>query len=131
MWPGEAVLDVSDEKTEKRARLATVGSNVESNGAEEEAECEPIETRKYAMLFHITQDHAPELCPKSAGGSKTLYDSNAKGVKVLAIYGAFAEHVIYYVVEANDLKAVNEFLLPGFERCTSTVTPVSDVPIVQ
>lgn len=82
------------------------------------------------MLFHITQHHDPELCPKKAGGSKTLYDPKARGVKLLAIYGAFAEHVIYYVVEANDLQAVNDFLFPGFERCTSRITPVSQMSIV-
>jgi len=83
------------------------------------------------MLFHITQRHTPELCPKDEGGSKTLYDPNAKGVDLKAIYGAFAEHVIYYVVEANDIETVNNFLFPGFKRCTHTITPVSQVPIVK
>lgn len=83
------------------------------------------------MLFHITQHHPPELCPKNAGGSKTLYNPKAEGVKLLAMYGAFAEHVIYYVVEADELKVVNEFLFPGFERCTSKITPVSQVALVK
>jgi hypothetical protein len=83
------------------------------------------------MLFHITQRHTPELCPKNAGGSKVLYDPKAEGVKLLAMYGAFAEHVIYYVVDATGLEAVNDFLFPGFERCTCQVTPVSQMPIVK
>lgn len=83
------------------------------------------------MLFHITQHHTPELCPKNAGGSKTLYDPKAKGVMLHAIYGAFAEHDIFYVVEADDIEAVNEFLFPGFERCTSKIAPVSQVPLVK
>jgi len=83
------------------------------------------------MLFHITQHHTPEFCPKNAGGSQTLYDPKAKGVKLLAVYGAFAEHVIYYVVEASDVQAVNDFLFPGFERCTSKITPVAPMPIVR
>jgi len=83
------------------------------------------------MLFHITQTHTPGLCPKDAGGSRTLYDPKAKGVKLLAVYGAFAEHVIYYLVEAKDSKAIDEFLMPGFKRCTSKVTPVSEVPLVK
>ena len=41
------------------------------------------------MLFHITQHHSSELCPKNAGGSKTLYDPKVEGVKRLAMYGAF------------------------------------------
>jgi hypothetical protein len=83
------------------------------------------------MLFHITQHDTPELCPKNTGGSKTLYDPKTQGVKLLAMYGAFAEHVIYYVVDANDVEAVNDFFFPGFERCTSKITPVSQMPIVE
>ena len=83
------------------------------------------------MLFHITQSHTPELCPKDEGGSKTLYDPRAEGVRLLAMYGAFAEHLIYYVVEADSIKAVNQFLMPGFKRCECQVTPVNKEPIVQ
>lgn len=82
------------------------------------------------MLFHITQTHAAELCPKDEGGSKTLYNPKAEGVKLLAVYGAFPEHIIYYVVEAETVDAVEGFLFPGFKRCTSKVTPVSQMPIV-
>ncbi len=81
------------------------------------------------MLFHITQAHAPELCPKDEGGSTTLYDPKAEGVELLAVYGAFAEHVLYYVVEADDVGPVERFLLPGFKRCTSKISPVSQAPI--
>ena len=83
------------------------------------------------MLFHITQTHPADLCPKDEGGSKTLYNPKAEGVKFLAMYGAFPEHVIYYLVEAEKIEAVEAFLLPGFERCTSKITPVSQVPIVK
>lgn len=81
------------------------------------------------MLFHIAQTHTPELCPRDAGGSKTLYDPKATGVKLLAMYGAFAEHTIFYIVEADDLAAVDKFLDPGWLRCTSKVTPVSSQPL--
>ena len=83
------------------------------------------------MLFHITQTHSAESSPKGEGGSKTLYDPKAKGVKLLAMYGAFPEHIIYYIVEAEKLEAVEEFLYPGFKRCTSKITPVSQEPIVK
>jgi len=49
------------------------------------------------MLFMITQAHTPESCPKDEGGSKTLYDANAECIEVKAIYGAYAEHIIYYL----------------------------------
>jgi hypothetical protein len=81
------------------------------------------------MLFHITQTHSAESCPKGEGGSKVLYDPKAEGVKFLAMYGAFSEHTIYYVVEAEKIEAVEAFLYPGFKRCTSKITPVSQMPI--
>ena len=83
------------------------------------------------MLFHITQSHTPENCPKDAGGSKTLYDSNVEGVELRATYGAFSQHVIYYLVEADSIGAVHKFLDPGWKRCTAAVTPVSEEPIVR
>ena len=83
------------------------------------------------MLFHITQKHTPELCPKDEGGSKCLYNPNVEGLKLRAVYGAFSEHVIYYIVEADSLHAVQQFLLPGFKRCTCSISPVSEEPITE
>jgi len=81
------------------------------------------------MLFLITQTHTPATCPKEKGGSRTLYNPEAEGVTLKAMYGAFAQHIIYYLVEANDLAAVNRFLDPGWLSCTSTITPVAAAPI--
>ena len=83
------------------------------------------------MLFHITQTRAPELYAKDEGGSKTLYNPRAEGVKLLDMYGALPEHIIYYDVEAENLEAVEGFSFPGFKRCTSKIIPVSKVPIVK
>ena len=77
------------------------------------------------MLFHITQAHAPENCPYGQGGSQSLHDASVAGVEVKAVYGAFMEHVIYLVVEADDIDALNKFLLPGMKVCTAEITPVS------
>jgi hypothetical protein len=75
------------------------------------------------MLLHITQIHTPQTCTKNEGGLKALY-KNVKGVKLLAIYGAFCEHITYYIVEAENLESVYDFLEPGWLRCTSKITPV-------
>ncbi|MBI2329721.1 MAG: hypothetical protein HYU85_08865 [Chloroflexi bacterium] len=83
------------------------------------------------MLCMITQAHAPESCPIEAGGSSDLYNPKAKGAKLQAMYGAYAQHTIWYVVEADSVEAIQEFLTPGFLRCTSTVTPISSVPMVK
>jgi len=82
------------------------------------------------MLFHITQNHTPENCPKDAVGSKTLYAPDVEGLTIKATHGAFAEHVIYYVVQTDDVEKIQKFPLPGFKRYTSKITPVAETPVV-
>jgi Domain of unknown function (DUF3303) len=82
-----------------------------------------------AVLFHITQVHTPELCPSGQGGSNSLYDDAVPGVHLVGRYGANAQHTLFLVVEADDVNAIHKFLWPGFKRCTSTITPVSEVPV--
>ena len=81
------------------------------------------------MLFHITQVHSPDSCPKNEGGSDSLFDSSVEGIKLIGRYGANAQHTLFFIVEADDVDAIHKFLLPGFERCTSTITPVSEIPV--
>jgi uncharacterized protein DUF3303 len=81
------------------------------------------------MLFHITQVHAPESCPVDEGGSNSLFDPNVPGIKLIGRYGANAQHTLFLIVEADDVNTLHKFLLPGFKRCTSTITPVSEVPV--
>jgi hypothetical protein len=81
------------------------------------------------MLFHITQVHTPETCPLDEGGSNSLFNPNAEGIKLIGRYGANAQHTLFFIVEADNVNAIHQFLLPGFKRCTSTITPVSDVPV--
>ena len=81
------------------------------------------------MLFHIEQSHAPADCPYGSGGSRTLHDADVAGVTVRGVYGAFTEHVIFILVEADDLDAVHRFLAPGMKTCTASITPVSDHPM--
>ena len=52
------------------------------------------------MLFHITQVHSPDLCPRDKGGSNTLYNADLEGIKLIGRYGANAQHTLFYVVEA-------------------------------
>jgi hypothetical protein len=81
------------------------------------------------VLFHITQVHTPEQCPRDEGGSNSLFDAGVEGLRLIGRYGANAQHTLFYVVEADDIDAVHKFLWPGFTRCTSTITPVSEVPV--
>jgi hypothetical protein len=80
------------------------------------------------MLFHITQVHVPESCPRDDGGFKTLFNPDVKGLALVKVYGAFSEHKLHYVVEADNMEAVNKFLHPGLRRCSHVITPVIDQP---
>lgn len=81
------------------------------------------------MLFHITQVHSPDNCPRDEGGSNSLYDATVDGLTLIGRYGANAQHTLFYIVEADDVIALQKFLWPGFRTCTSTITPVSEVPV--
>ena len=83
------------------------------------------------MLFHIEQTHAPENCPYGKGGSRSLHDASVDGVEVKGVYGAFTEHVIFLVVETDDIDLLHRFLLPGMKVCTTRIRPVSDHALPQ
>ena len=79
------------------------------------------------MIFLITHTHTSETCPIGAGGREVLHENpeNVPGLKIVAAYGAYTEHTLYYVVEATDYDTVEKFLVPGFKQCKATITPVS------
>jgi hypothetical protein len=81
------------------------------------------------MLFHIEQVHSPEDCPYGHGGSRSLHDATVEGVDLIAVYGAFMEHVIYLIAETDDLEKLNLLLLPGMKKCRTRITPVSPHPL--
>ncbi len=83
------------------------------------------------MLFHITQVHDPADCPYGHGGSRKFHDASVEGVTVHGVYGAYMEHTIYLVVEADDFDQLNKFLLPGMKSCSTEITPVSSEPLPQ
>jgi hypothetical protein len=83
------------------------------------------------MLFHIEQTHSPENCPYGKGGSRSLHDASVGGVEVKGVYGAFTEHVIFLVVETDDIDLLHRFLLPGMKVCTTRIRPVSDHALPQ
>src|SRR6476619_5623090 len=85
--------------------------------------------RRIWVLFHIEQVHRPENCPYGHGGSTSLHDATVPGVRLVAMYGSFMEHVIYLIVEASDVESLNLFLLPGMKVCTAKITPVSEHPL--
>ncbi len=64
------------------------------------------------LLFLVTQTHTLETCPIDAGGREILHEKpeNAPGLNIVAAYGAYTEHTLYYIVEADDYDTVEKFL---------------------
>ena len=80
------------------------------------------------MLFHIKQSHAPADCPYEKGGSRSLFDETAPGIKLHGYWLAFPQHTTFLVVETDDVANLQAFLRPGTNRCIAEITPVSDRP---
>jgi len=80
------------------------------------------------MLFHIKQSHAPADCPYNKGGSRSLFDETAPGIKLLGYYLAFPQHTTFLIVETDDIANIHRFLRPGVGVCVAEITPVSDQP---
>ncbi|MDP6715395.1 MAG: hypothetical protein QF368_12310, partial [SAR202 cluster bacterium] len=61
----------------------------------------------------------------------SLINRDAEGIELKGRWGAWARHVIWYLVEADDLGAIQGFLDPGMTRCTTDIEPVSEAPIAR
>jgi len=74
------------------------------------------------MLFVITLEHTPELClarKEYAAEGKQWMDSMGErakglGVKIHGAYVSTIEHTFYFILDANDTKAISEFFSPPF-----------------
>ncbi|MBI4297508.1 MAG: DUF3303 family protein [Chloroflexi bacterium] len=83
------------------------------------------------MLFMITQVHTPETCPKDEGGADVLIDKGFHGVTVKGRWGAWSQHTVWYLVEADSADAIQKFLDPGMKRCHAHVVPVAAQPLTR
>ncbi|HXG30816.1 MAG TPA: hypothetical protein VNK81_04150 [Thermodesulfobacteriota bacterium] len=82
------------------------------------------------MLFLITQVHEPGNCPKDIGGfRKALVNENIEGLTLRDVYVEHGSHTIIYVVETDDYNNLVKFLEPGMLKCTSSISPVSSLPV--
>ena len=80
------------------------------------------------MLFVVTHEHAPELCPADdpAPLHKLADEDHIKesGVKVVGSYVAAPEHTFYLVLEADDYAQVVRYLRPMMKIGTPDIVPV-------
>ena len=88
------------------------------------------------MLFVITLEHPPGLClarKEYVAEGKRWQDSmkeraKSLGIKVNGAYVSTIEHTFYFVLEANDVKAISEFFSPPFlTHHTGRISPVIEI----
>jgi len=82
------------------------------------------------MQFLVTQSHEPHDCPKDTGGfRKVLINENVEGLTLKNVYIEHGSHVILYIVDTDKYDNIAKFLEPGMLTCTSSITPVSSLPV--
>lgn len=80
------------------------------------------------MLFIAIHTHTPETCPADnpipvhqLADEKHIKDS---GVKVLGSYVAPPEHILYFILEADDYAQIVRYLRPMMKIGTDRIVPV-------
>ena len=88
------------------------------------------------MLFHITHVHTPETCPyhnpekaRDTFG-KMMSSSEQLGVKLVGAWVDAPAHTVYFVIETDSVKKIEELLAPGLEIGHAETRPVSDAAAV-
>jgi len=85
------------------------------------------------MLFVVTENHTPELCPsgntelmkKTVSLMASKAHAEKTGVKVLGSYIAPEEHALFFIVESNNYEKITDFFRPIMKMGTLRITPVS------
>lgn len=85
------------------------------------------------MQFVVSHVHAPSDCPsdrpevmKKLGNDLSDVEAMKKGVKLLAAYVAPLEHTFFFILEAESLAKVTDFLKPAAKLGTANVVPVDE-----
>lgn len=85
------------------------------------------------MHFVVSHTHTPGDCPsdkpevlKKLGHDLSDVEAMKKGVKLLGSYVAPLEHTFFFILEADALAKVTDFLKPAAKLGTANITPVDD-----
>ena len=82
------------------------------------------------MLFLIVQEHTPDNCPQRDGlPPDALYGKNRDGAEVRFAVADVPGHRLTFLIEADSVEAVHDFLEPGRTRATTTIAPVKELQV--
>lgn len=82
------------------------------------------------MLFHVTIDHSPENCPvvNNTPEKRITAEGAAKsGVRLVLALGGRAQHTTIYVVEADDIDKLYDYLNPALSWAKCDIMPVREL----
>lgn len=83
------------------------------------------------MLFIATHEHTPEACPADNPTQvhQMVNEEHIKesGVKVLGSYVAPPEHVLYFVLEADEYAQVVRYFRPLMKMGSVDIVPVQTI----
>jgi hypothetical protein len=83
------------------------------------------------MLFIATHEHTPEDCPADNPTQvhQMVNEAHIKesGVKVLGSYVAPPEHVLYFVLEADEYAQVVRYFRPLMKMGSVDIVPVQTI----
>ncbi len=83
------------------------------------------------MLFIATHEHTPEACPADNPTQvhQMVSEEHIKesGVKVLGSYVAPPEHVLYFVLEADEYAQVVRYFRPLMKMGSVDIVPVQTI----
>jgi len=82
------------------------------------------------MLFHVTVDHSPETRPvvNNTPEKRITAEGAAKaGVKLVLALGGRAQHCTIYVVEADVINRLYDFLNPALSWAKCNIMPVREM----
>jgi len=63
------------------------------------------------------------------GFRKVFINEKVEGVVLKDVYVEHGSHMIFYIVETDNYDNLVRFLEPGMLKCTSSISPVSSLPV--
>ena len=79
------------------------------------------------MLFLIIEEHSPDNCPAREGQGPHVLFEDVPGVEVRTAVADVPGHRLVFVVEAENYEALSAFVEPGRTRCTTSISPVTNL----
>lgn len=85
------------------------------------------------MLFHVTHTHTEATCPihdpevRSRTFARVLPALETAGVRVIGAWGDTLAHQLFFMLDADNIEAIQEGFDPITDQGTARIQPVVDL----